>query len=226
MRRIWMCCGLAMTMQAKRLPWARTFFQTADYGWRSVAAWFKSTNRVISGCGSDLFDQSYQTQTKCILSRVVDRQEAYNVVGRCMAAAATTSYAATAFPTSAPSPMPTQAQTSAAPISTSASPTTTVGSACAPVFECGAEFSWCDNAKLVAFCSAGDASGQCPPTWCRQGLAEPDPEPEPEPEVVALQATAGRPKSKGQSFLGMALLQAGKVMERATTLAWEELGEL
>jgi len=72
----------------KATSMGKDFFQTASYGWRSVAAWFKVTNRVISGCGLDLFDQSYTTQTKCILSRVVDRQEAYVVVGRCMAASA------------------------------------------------------------------------------------------------------------------------------------------
>jgi len=64
----------------------KDFFQTAAFGWRSVAAWFKTTNRVISGCGLDLFGQPYATQTKCILGSAVDRSEAYNVVGRCMAA--------------------------------------------------------------------------------------------------------------------------------------------
>mmetsp|Transcript_100351 Transcript_100351/g.262165 ORF Transcript_100351/g.262165 Transcript_100351/m.262165 type:complete len:233 (-) Transcript_100351:115-813(-) len=67
--------------------------KTASYGWRSVAAWFKLTNRAIPGCGLDLFDQSYTTQTECILSHVVDRQEVYGVVGRCMAASASTSQA-------------------------------------------------------------------------------------------------------------------------------------
>jgi len=32
------------------------FFQTPVYGWRSVAAWYKLTNRVIPGCGKDLFE--------------------------------------------------------------------------------------------------------------------------------------------------------------------------
>lgn len=60
------------------------FFQQPEYGWRSVAAWFKKTNEVIPGCGLDLFDQPYQMQTRCILSRIVSRQEAYDIVTRCM----------------------------------------------------------------------------------------------------------------------------------------------
>lgn len=40
---------------------------------------------MIPGCGIDLFDQDYETQTRCILSRVVDRQEAFDIVGRCLA---------------------------------------------------------------------------------------------------------------------------------------------
>jgi len=35
------------------------FFQSPVYGWRSVAAWYKLTNRVIKGCGKNLFDQPY-----------------------------------------------------------------------------------------------------------------------------------------------------------------------
>ncbi|CAJ1374826.1 unnamed protein product [Effrenium voratum] len=66
----------------------KDFFQTANYGWKSVAAWHKLTNRVIPGCGEDLFDKSYDDQTKCILSYVNDRSEAYNLVGSCLASTA------------------------------------------------------------------------------------------------------------------------------------------
>ena len=37
------------------------FFQTSEYAWRSVAAWYKLTNRVIENCGLDLFTQPYET---------------------------------------------------------------------------------------------------------------------------------------------------------------------
>lgn len=62
----------------------KNFFQTPAYGWRSVAAWFKRTNSVIPGCGIDLFDESYETQTRCILGWVVDRSEAYNIIESCL----------------------------------------------------------------------------------------------------------------------------------------------
>eukprot|EP00928_Gymnodinium_smaydae_P046865 TRINITY_DN31243_c0_g1_i1.p1 TRINITY_DN31243_c0_g1~~TRINITY_DN31243_c0_g1_i1.p1 ORF type:complete len:1186 (-),score=176.85 TRINITY_DN31243_c0_g1_i1:366-3452(-) len=61
----------------------KDFFQTPEYGWRSVAAWYLRTNRVIPGCGLNLFEFSYETQTRCILGRVVDRQEALRVVEGC-----------------------------------------------------------------------------------------------------------------------------------------------
>ncbi|CAE7890494.1 HERC2, partial [Symbiodinium sp. KB8] len=66
------------------------FFQSPQYGWKSVAAWYKRTNSVIPGCGQDLFDLSYEEQTRCILSRVVDRQEAFDIVGSCLSAAPST----------------------------------------------------------------------------------------------------------------------------------------
>ena len=71
---------------AKAKAMGKDFFQTAAYGWRSVAAWFKLTNRVIGGCGIDLFDAPYDTQTRCIFSRVNDRSEEFTVAGRCLAA--------------------------------------------------------------------------------------------------------------------------------------------
>ena len=70
--------------QGKLASMGKNFFQTAEYGWRSVAAWFKKTNRVIPGCGLDLFDAPFATQTRCILGWTNDRSEAYNLVGRCL----------------------------------------------------------------------------------------------------------------------------------------------
>lgn len=51
------------------------FFKDPAYAWMSAAAWFKLTNRVIPGCGEDLFTAPFDTQTRCILGRVVDRSE-------------------------------------------------------------------------------------------------------------------------------------------------------
>lgn len=59
---------------------------------------------MIPGCGIDLFEQDYETQTRCILSRVVDRQEAFDIVGRCLVANPTQAPAST--PTLVPAPMP------------------------------------------------------------------------------------------------------------------------
>lgn len=61
-----------------------SFFQTPAYGWRSVAAWYKRTNRVIAGCGVDLFDASYDRQTQCIFGRVMDRSQTFNFVAGCL----------------------------------------------------------------------------------------------------------------------------------------------
>merc|ERR1712083_86682 len=84
----------------KAAAMGKSFFQTPSYGWRSDAAWFKRTNDVIPNCGIDLFDQSFETQTRCILSRVVSRQEAYDIVGTCLANAPATP----APPTPTPAP--------------------------------------------------------------------------------------------------------------------------
>lgn len=70
--------------QAKASVQGKNFFQDPAYGWRSVAAWYKITNGVIPDCGLDLFEESYETQTRCILSRVVDRQESFDIVGNCL----------------------------------------------------------------------------------------------------------------------------------------------
>eukprot|EP00928_Gymnodinium_smaydae_P014525 TRINITY_DN1533_c0_g1_i5.p1 TRINITY_DN1533_c0_g1~~TRINITY_DN1533_c0_g1_i5.p1 ORF type:complete len:295 (+),score=52.72 TRINITY_DN1533_c0_g1_i5:1-885(+) len=90
----------------------KDFFQTPEYGWKSVAAWFKRTNVVIPGCGLDLFDQDFEEQTRCILSRVVSRQEAFDIVGSCLPDAVGTTTAPVATTSSvaispAPTPLPT-----------------------------------------------------------------------------------------------------------------------
>jgi hypothetical protein len=69
----------------KQSYFGKNFFQTPKYGWKSVGAWLKTTNDVIPNCGLDLFDQSFETQTRCILSSPQDRSESYKIVGECMA---------------------------------------------------------------------------------------------------------------------------------------------
>ena len=58
------------------------FFKNPKYAWKSAAAWYKRTNRVVRNCGFDLFPSSYDEQTRCILSIVVDRSEVYDIVAR------------------------------------------------------------------------------------------------------------------------------------------------
>lgn len=58
------------------------FFKEPHFAWKSAAAWMKLTNRVIPGCGKDLFVGTYDEMTRCILSRVVDRSEALSLVSR------------------------------------------------------------------------------------------------------------------------------------------------
>lgn len=97
--------------ESKAASMGHTFFQTADYGWRSVAAWYKRTNRVVPGCGSDLFDQSYSTQTRCIFGYVNDRSFEYKTVGRCLQQAS----ALTPVPKPAFAPVPSIPSTSPIP---------------------------------------------------------------------------------------------------------------
>eukprot|EP00756_Hemistasia_phaeocysticola_P019779 Hpha_TRINITY_DN15680_c3_g6::TRINITY_DN15680_c3_g6_i3::g.99988::m.99988 len=59
------------------------FFQAHEYGWWSLAAWYKKTNGVIPGCGENLFDATFDRQTHCIFGGAVDRQEALNIVTNC-----------------------------------------------------------------------------------------------------------------------------------------------
>lgn len=68
------------------------FFQSPEDGWLSVAAWYKLTNRVIPGCGKDLFDESFSEQTRCIFSRPNDRSEAFNIVSQCLGATPSTTF--------------------------------------------------------------------------------------------------------------------------------------
>jgi hypothetical protein len=133
----------------------KDFFQTAAYGWLSVAAWFKSTNRVIGGCDLDLFGQPYTTQTRCILSRVVDRQEAYDVVERCMASAPTQAPTPSPVTTPAPTPAPTPATTPAT---------------CVPISDCG-QYSWCNQDAYEAHCAAKGIVSSCPAPFCMQASA-------------------------------------------------------
>jgi hypothetical protein len=49
----------------------RHFFKEPQHAWKSAAAWFKRTNGVIPGCGTDLFAEDYDTMTECILGRWV-----------------------------------------------------------------------------------------------------------------------------------------------------------
>eukprot|EP00932_Pfiesteria_piscicida_P006727 SRR837773.16681.p1 GENE.SRR837773.16681~~SRR837773.16681.p1 ORF type:complete len:206 (-),score=34.55 SRR837773.16681:70-654(-) len=173
----------------------KDFFQSSSFGWLSVAAWFKSTNRVIGGCGVDLFDQSYETQTRCILGRVVDRSEPYNVVGSCMAQ----HMPEVASSTPMPSPPATTLTTTLAP-TPAPMPATTVPAStdpCVPVLDCSA-VDFCDAAGYTSFCSGGGGTvGECPAPFCER-----------RPAVAALQAV--KPVRRGgrrQSFLGTALLQ-------------------
>lgn len=124
----------------------KDFFQTPEYGWKSVAAWFKRTNGVIAGCGKDLFDETYEEQTRCILSRVVDRQEAFNIVGDCMGSISQTT---TMAPTTAP---PTSTTTMAPSTSNSQTTTqaTTVAETCFAV--AGAMALGATNARCAAAC--------------------------------------------------------------------------
>jgi len=75
------------------------FFKNASYGWRSVAAWFKKTNKVISGCGKDLFssDVTYATMGKCIYGASVgtSRNPLYNAAKTCIAAQTSSSSGST-----------------------------------------------------------------------------------------------------------------------------------
>lgn len=78
------------------------FFQTPRDGWLSVAAWYKQTNRVIPGCGKDLFEESFETQTRCIFGRPNDRNEALNIVKRCFGTGPTTTRRSSGGCTGAP----------------------------------------------------------------------------------------------------------------------------
>mmetsp|Transcript_61364 Transcript_61364/g.113932 ORF Transcript_61364/g.113932 Transcript_61364/m.113932 type:complete len:685 (+) Transcript_61364:111-2165(+) len=118
------------------------FFQTPAYGWRSVAAWYLETNHVIPGCeGKNLFELDMDAQTRCILGRVVDRSESYNIVGNCMATVTTS----TAQTTTASSQAP----------------------ACVPIGDCET-LGFCDQALFESYCEqAGAQGGACPAPFCQ-----------------------------------------------------------
>jgi len=71
----------------KMLKMGKNFFQSPEYAWRSVAAWFKLTNRMFPGCGLDLFNQTFETQTRCIKGFQLpsDRKALLSVSTSCMA---------------------------------------------------------------------------------------------------------------------------------------------
>ena len=52
-----------------------------------MAAWFKLTNRVIPGCGMDLFSQPYATVTRCIAgnNNKLTRAEPLSIAQQCLA---------------------------------------------------------------------------------------------------------------------------------------------
>ena len=52
------------------------FFSDPKYAYKSAAAWFKRTNRLVPGCGKDLWFAPYDEQTRCIFGSVTpgDRQ--------------------------------------------------------------------------------------------------------------------------------------------------------
>jgi hypothetical protein len=67
------------------LQMGKNFFQSPVFAWRSVAAWFKLTNRVVPGCGFDLFTQTFDTQSRCIAGFPSDRKALLSVSTSCMA---------------------------------------------------------------------------------------------------------------------------------------------
>jgi len=163
----------------------KDFFQSAEYGWKSVAAWFKVTNRVIPGCDKDLFDESFDEQTRCILSRVVSRQEAFDIVGACLDQVLAPTPTPTPEPEPEPEPAPTELPTSVptvAPttrpsrIPTAAPPTSVSIASCrhpdcgCPPFVGGA--TWCneENSLYGSWCQ--ESASNCVSTgaiWCAAG---------------------------------------------------------
>jgi chitodextrinase len=74
--------GLKAEYLSRDATGRKNFFKEPAYAWKSAAAWFKRTNRNIPGCGKDIFPLSLDEQTKCILGRVVDRTQAYDLVSK------------------------------------------------------------------------------------------------------------------------------------------------
>jgi chitodextrinase len=74
--------GIKADYDSRNVAGKKMFFKEAKYAFKSAAAWFKRTNRVIPGCGKDLFPLSLNEQTACILGRVNDRSEALGLVSK------------------------------------------------------------------------------------------------------------------------------------------------
>jgi len=218
---------------AKAASMGKSFFQTPAYGWRSVAAWFKRTSRVIGGCGEDLFEESYDRQTRCILSRVVDRSEAYDVVGRCLSEnpvevegvssapptsqgvpVATTSLQSPPAPTTSRTTPATPAATTPATTATTPAATTPTApppsvSSCVRNTDCAAN-PWCTQASYTAWCAAQGAHGACPAPQCKWGATQ---------QQASLLSVAGGARGahrKRQRFLGTALMQQSRLLERSS----------
>jgi len=128
------------------------FFQTPEYSWRSVAAWYLRTNHVIPGCeGKNLFDLDMDAQTQCILASINDRSEAFNIVGQCLSTVSTSS-AAESSPAAATS------------VASTPSPVD-----CSPIGDCG-QLGFCDQPSFQAFCEQSGQQGSCPAPFCTQVL--------------------------------------------------------
>lgn len=53
------------------------FFKDENYAWLSVAAWYLKSNWAIPGCdGKNLFEESFEQQTFCVLAANQDRNQA------------------------------------------------------------------------------------------------------------------------------------------------------
>lgn len=199
----------------KATSMGKDFFQTAVHGWRSVAAWFKMTNRVIPGCGQDLFDQSLENQTRCILGRFVSRQEAYDVVGECLAQerGSTTHAPTTEEPAIEPEPesepesepeVESEWESELEPVSTPV-PTLPWPAGCVHNTDCSVS-AWCRDETYVVWCPANYWNGHCPSPMCTIA-----------PSALQVPSVEGSKRVTAQrhSFLATVLIQAKTSLGRA-----------
>eukprot|EP00933_Yihiella_yeosuensis_P057003 TRINITY_DN564_c0_g1_i1.p1 TRINITY_DN564_c0_g1~~TRINITY_DN564_c0_g1_i1.p1 ORF type:complete len:579 (+),score=91.86 TRINITY_DN564_c0_g1_i1:72-1808(+) len=158
------------------MPLGKDFFQSPAYGWKSVAAWYKLTNGVIPSCGKDLFEASFQEQTRCILSRIVSRQEAYDIVASCLGDLPSVTTPEPASTTAAPasttpgSIKTTTISTTAEAIlpSSTTTPEGTQGN-CVRNPDCDAN-AWCKDPAYDTWCPQQvKFGGPCPSPQCIRG---------------------------------------------------------